>query len=130
MGKLSVAPHQVQRFSLSCGTLSLMIRIKLYDPIKHLRDKGVIVRKGYPQNGEDEIALEFAHGHYWTPHRVLAMYKLVEQSRGLILMQLNVGRGMPPRSVESLIAKDYIRIEYNAQGKGRYVITERGKRWG
>lgn len=97
--------------------------------IKNLRDKGVTVRKGFPQNGEDEIALTFEQGRYWTPPRVLAMSKLVQQSRTLILMQLNVNKGMPPLSVKSLLAKDYIRISCNERVKRRFVITERGKRW-
>ncbi|MEZ6855003.1 hypothetical protein [Halodesulfovibrio aestuarii] len=101
----------------------------LFDPIKHLREKGVTVRIGYPQNGEDEIALVFEQNYSWTPQRVLDMYRLVQQSRALILMQLNVSRGLPPRSVESLIAKGYIRIACDERGKRRYVITERGKRW-
>ncbi len=105
-----------------------MKRPFLYDPIKYLRDKGVTVRKGFPQNGEDEIALTFEQGRYWTPPRVLAMSKLVQQSRTLILMQLNVNKGMPPLSVESLLAKDYIRIACDDRGKRRYVITERGKK--
>lgn len=119
----------MQRFFHSYATLSAMKRPFLYDPIKYLRDKGVTIRKGFPQNGEDEIALPFEQGRYWTPPRVLAMSKLVQQSRTLILMQLNVNKGMPPLSVKSLLAKDYIRIACDERGKRRYVITERGKRW-
>lgn len=105
-----------------------MKRPFLYDPVKHLRGKGVTVRK-VDQNGEAMLKLVFNQYYSWTPQNVLYMRKLAQDSRALILMQLNVDEGMPPRSIESLLAKDYIRIVYDSQDRKRYVITERGKLW-
>lgn len=104
-----------------------MKRSAFYDPIRYLRDKGVTVRLSLPQGGKRDIELDFEHGRYWTPNRVLSMYKLVEQSRGLILLQLNVEKGLPPRSIESLLAKGYVNIT-TINGQRRYVITHAGKK--
>lgn len=104
-----------------------MKRAMLYDPVKFLRDKGVTLRLGLPQDGKQQIEVCFDN-RYREAAKVQAIYRRVQQSYNLIMMQLKVDKGMPPRSVESLIAKDLIRIEYNEQGKRRYVITERGKR--
>ncbi|WP_143154872.1 hypothetical protein ACQ0P8_06775 [Halodesulfovibrio aestuarii] len=105
-----------------------MKRAMLYDPVKFLRDKGVTLRLGLPQDGKQQIEVCF-DSRYREADKVQAIYKRVQQSYSLILMQLNVNKGMPPLSVESLLAKDYIRIACDDRGKRRYVITERGKRW-
>lgn len=106
-----------------------MKRAMLYDPVKYLRDKGVSLRLGLPQGGKQDIEVCFEKGRYWEADKVQAIYKRVEQSYNLIMMQLKVDKGMPPRSVESLIGKGYIRIAYDGQGRRRYVVTERGKRF-
>ena len=100
----------------------------LYDPIKWLRDQGVNIRLGLPQDGKQHLEICFEKGRYREPKKVREIYKRIEQSRSLILMQLKVDKGLPPRSVESLIAKGLIRIAYYEHGRRRYVITERGRR--
>ncbi|KAF1073911.1 hypothetical protein [Halodesulfovibrio sp. MK-HDV] len=105
-----------------------MKRPFLYDPIKYLKGKGVTVRLGLPQDGKRKIEVCFEKGRYWETKKVQGIYKRVEQSYNLIMMQLDVDKGMPPRSVESLLAKGLIRIVYDDQGKRRYALTERGKK--
>ena len=100
---------------------------RLYDPVRYLRDKGVTVRKGFPDRGEDVVRLEFEKNRKWTPKEVTQVMHIVKQSRKLIELQLTVPHNMPPRSVESLMAKDLIRIVTGKDGKRRYVITPRGK---
>ena len=100
----------------------------LYDPIKWLRDKHVEVRLGLPQGGVRQLEVRFTSSRYRSAREVQRIYQRIEQSRGLIMMQLNVEKGLPPRSVESLIAKGYLAVE-RRNGKGRYVITGLGRRW-
>lgn len=106
-----------------------MKRPFLYDPIKYLREKGVTVRLGLPQGGKQKIEVCFEKGRYWEADEVQKIYRRVEQSYNLIMMQLKVEKGMPSRTVESLLAKGLIRIAYDEQGRRRYVITELGKRF-
>ena len=99
----------------------------LYDPVKYLLDKGVTLRLGLPQDGKRKIEVCFDKERYWEADKVQAVYRRVQQSYNLIMMQLNVDKGMPARTVESLLGKDLIRIVCDDQGRKRYVITERGK---
>lgn len=87
----------------------------LYDPVKYLREQGVTLRLGLPQDGKQEIEICFNKGRYGEAKDVQKIYKRVEQSYHLIMMQLNVDKGMPPRTVESLLAKGLVRIAHDDQ---------------
>jgi len=93
-----------------------MLMAQLYDPLKHLRSLGAVPHLVKRADGVLDVHLSWI----WNSRRVSQAKGLAVLARykSLLILQLDVETGTPPRSVQKLVACGMVCV-----ANGRYKLV-------